>query len=83
MQSVFRFPVASDVSPECIREEDPIETAIARMRAGSFRRMPVVDSDGALIGLISLDDILDLLSEEFTEIGRLIREEGPASLAKP
>ena len=52
------------------------------MRAGAFRRLPVVDNDGKLVGLVSLDDILDLLSEEFNEIGRLLRNESPASLAE-
>jgi hypothetical protein len=34
------------------------------------------------MGVVSLDDILDLLSEEFAEIGRLVRKESPESLAK-
>lgn len=68
-------------APEAVHEETPIETALTRMRAGPYRRLPVVDSDGSLVGVVSLDDILDLLSEEFAEIGRLIRKEGPDSLA--
>ena len=35
-----------------------------------------------LVGLVSLDDILDLLSEGFAEIGRLMRNEAPSSLAE-
>ncbi len=65
-----------------VREDTPIETALAHMRAGPHRRLPVVDDDEKLVGLISLDDILDLLSEEFNEIGRLVRNESPASLAE-
>ncbi len=68
-------------SPKTVREETPIEEALALMRAGQFRRLPVVDAEGALVGLVSLDDILDLLAEEFREIGRLVQEEGPESLA--
>lgn len=67
--------------PATVREETPIEMAIQEMRQGPFRRLPVVDDDGCLVGLISLDDILDLLTEEFNEIGELLRREGPASLA--
>ena len=70
-------------APDCVREDTSIEHALSHMRAGPFRRLPVVDNDGKLVGLISLDDILDLLSEEFREIGRLVRHEGPASLAHP
>ena len=70
-------------APDCVDEDLPIETALSRMRAGPYRRLPVVDRDGKLVGLVSLDDILDLLSEEFNEIGRLVRNESPASLAAP
>jgi CBS domain-containing protein len=69
-------------APNAVREDTPIETALTQMRAGPFRRLPVIDDDGKLVGLITLDDILDLLSEEFREIGRLVRHESPAILAE-
>lgn len=68
-------------APDCVRETTPIETALSHMRATPCRRLPVVDDDGKLVGLVSLDDILDLLSEEFSEIGQLVRHESPTSLA--
>lgn len=67
--------------PETVYPETAIEDALRRMRGGAFRRVPVVDDDGRLVGLLSLDDILELLAEEFAEIGRLIHEEEPGSLA--
>ena len=70
-------------APDSVTEETPIEAALAHMRAGPFRRLPVVDEAGKLVGLVTLDDILELLSEEFTDIGRLVRQEGPAVLAEP
>lgn len=69
-------------APDSVCEDTPIENALSQMRAGPFRRLPVVDDEGKLVGLVSLDDVLDLLSEEFNEIGRLVRGEGPAGLAK-
>ena len=69
-------------APDSVLEETPVETALSHMRAGRFRRLPVIDLDGKLVGLISLDDILDLLTEEFNEIGQLLKREGPASLAE-
>ena len=69
-------------APESVCEDTAIEAALCRMRAGPYRRLPVVDNDGKLVGIVSLDDILDLLSEEFNEIGRLVRHESPASLAE-
>ena len=68
-------------TPDSVKESTPIESAIAAMRAGPHRRLPVVDDESKLIGLVSLDDILDLLSEEFVEIGKLIRKESPNALA--
>jgi CBS domain-containing protein len=67
--------------PRSVTESTPIETAIVEMRAGPYRRLPVVDEDGRLVGLVSLDDVLDLLSEEFQEIGKLLRSESPRAVA--
>ena len=46
-----------------------------------LRRLPVVDDKGELVGVISLDDILDLLAEEFNLIGELLRRENPTKLS--
>jgi CBS domain-containing protein len=60
-----------------VSEETSIEEALSLMRAGSFRRLPVVDIDGGLVGLLSLDDVLSLLAEEFTDIGQLLGKQTP------
>lgn len=70
-------------APDSVREETSIETALSHMRSGPFRRLPVVDEQGQLVGIISLNDILELLTEEFAEIGQLIRSERPDVLAEP
>lgn len=58
-----------------------IEDALRTMRSAHCRRIPVVDRGGRLTGLVSLDDVLELLSEEFQSIGRVIHDESPQSLA--
>ncbi|QDT28561.1 Hypoxic response protein 1 [Gimesia panareensis] len=68
--------------PFNVNEETSIEDALTKMRSGGFRRLPVVDQDGKLAGVLTLDDILELLCEEFTEIGKIIRKESPTSLAQ-
>ncbi len=70
------------IAPDSVQEDTPIESALARMRQGPYRRLPVVDAQGKLAGVVSLDDILELLSEEFAEIGRLLKNESPGSLAE-
>jgi len=38
--------------------EDEIHVALLTMREGRVRRLPVVDSDGKVVGVLSMDDIL-------------------------
>lgn len=67
--------------PETVREETPIEDALRIMRNGSFRRVPVVDRNDRLAGLLSLDDILHLLARDLARVGDLVERESPESLA--
>ena len=58
--------------PRTVSKDTPIELAISMMRSGGFRRMPVVGDCEKLIGVVSLDDVLSLLAEEFAAIGKLV-----------
>lgn len=58
-----------------IREEEGVWETLERMRDLGVRRMPVVDQDGALVGLVTLDDLLELLSETMENMTRLISGE--------
>ena len=40
------------------RTGEPVERALSAMRAGHVRRLPVVDSAGSVVGIISLTDII-------------------------
>lgn len=65
-----------------VDEHCPVEAALEAMRAGPYRRVPVVDKKGRLAGLLSIDDVIDLLADEFQSIRRLINKEGPGELAQ-
>jgi len=67
--------------PACVGEICDLERAVAIMRKGKFRRVPVVDPSNCLVGLITLDDLLIHLSEEFKQVGELIRSETPRAAA--
>ena len=69
------------VAPTSVHEDASLEDALHAMRVGPFRRLPVVNEHNELVGVVSLDDILDVLSRDFNEIGGLLRREGPESLA--
>lgn len=57
------------------RETDAIYDTLQHMRAKGIRRLPVVDSGGGLVGIVSVDDILDLLADELTALARLVSRE--------
>jgi CBS domain-containing protein len=63
--------------PRTISEDASIESALSLMRGGGFRRIPVVDHKKALVGVLSLDDVLALLAEEFGPIGQLVERKKP------
>jgi len=50
--------------PATLREEDSLIDVMRSMRRNGVRRVPVVTADKALVGLITLDDVLKILSEE-------------------
>lgn len=53
-------------------ETDSIWGTLQRMRARSIRRIPVVSGTGALVGILSADDLLELLSEELSSLAKII-----------
>jgi CBS domain-containing protein len=56
----------------CVHESTPIESALARMAGVHARRLAVVDDEERLVGILALDDVLELLAEEAATIGRLL-----------
>lgn len=58
--------------PVCAREATPIERALEIMASNCARRIVVTDDEDRLVGILSLDDLLELLVEEARSIGRLL-----------
>ena len=58
-----------------VAEEQGVFETIQQMRMSGVRRMPVVDRAGSLIGIISVDDLIQLLSDEMNELAKLIARE--------
>ena len=58
-----------------VKEGTGIFEAIQYMRGKGVRRLPVVNESGALVGILTLDDLLELLSEELFELAKLVRHE--------
>jgi CBS domain-containing protein len=69
--------VTDIMAPELatVLESEGVFEALRYMRNKGVRRMPVVDREGGLIGIITLDDLLSLLAEEMTELAKLVSHE--------
>jgi CBS domain-containing protein len=51
-------------SPATVHEDDALIDVMRAMRRNGVRRLPVVTADRALVGLITLDDVLRILADE-------------------
>jgi len=71
------FTVGDIMSPQLIsvqKSEGVFET-IRLMRDQGIRRIPVVNQEGGLEGIMAADDMLDLLAEEMTELAKVAPRE--------
>jgi CBS domain-containing protein len=62
-------------NPVVLNAADPLPTALQEMRRIGVRRMPVVGKLGELLGVLSIDDVLDALSAELGNLAGAIRNE--------
>ena len=53
---------------------DVLET-IEIMRFKGVRRVPVVDAEGRLAGIVTVDDLLGILADELSDIARIVARE--------
>ena len=58
-----------------VKESTGVFEAIEYMRAKGVRRLPVVNGSGGLVGILTLDDLLDLLAEEMQAVAKLVKYE--------
>ena len=58
-----------------LREDDDLLDSIGRMQHRGVRRAPVVDDHGVLVGILTVDDIIDLISEQLWGVTKLIGRE--------
>ncbi|MBI5436164.1 MAG: CBS domain-containing protein [Nitrosomonadales bacterium] len=58
-----------------VKDNTGVFEAIQYMRAKGVRRLPVVDDGGGLVGILALDDLLELLAEELLALAKLVKYE--------
>ncbi len=71
------FSVGDIMGPQLVsvRESEGVFETIRLMRAHGIRRIPVINQAGGLEGIVSADDILDLLAEEMAELAKVAPRE--------
>ena len=72
--------LASDVmsgEPFTVHEDASIYDALSATSDAGVRRVPVVDDDGALAGIVTFDDFLVLLASELGSLSAIVQAESP------
>jgi len=74
-RDLFCMSVEDVMTPDVftLNESCGIPEAVGRMSERGVRRAPVVDAEGSLVGIISIDDLLPRLSAELSALAELIR----------
>lgn len=58
-----------------VNESDDMFAAIDAMRTKGIRRLPVVNAKGGLVGILTLDDLLDVMAEDLLAFTKLVKRE--------
>jgi CBS domain-containing protein len=57
------------------RERDGLWETLRRMQSRGVRRIPVVDADGYLAGILTQDDVLEILVGELSDLVKIPERE--------
>lgn len=69
--------VGDIMTPELVtvREDEDLLQTVAIMRDKRVRRLPVIDKDGELAGIVSIDDLFEALTARMAEMARITGRE--------
>jgi CBS domain-containing protein len=56
-------------------ESENLYDALKKMQSHGIRRLPVVNDRGGLEGILTFDDVFELLSGELTDLAKLVGKE--------
>lgn len=59
-------------NPLVIGEDEPIDGAIAHLRARGVRRAPVISQQGTVVGLISVDDLFAHVAHKLIDMAETV-----------
>ncbi|PLX87422.1 MAG: CBS domain-containing protein [Desulfuromonas sp.] len=58
-----------------VTEQDDIMETVEKMRGWGVRRLPVVNSEGAIVGIFAADDMIELIAELLASVAKLVSVE--------
>jgi CBS domain-containing protein len=53
-------------------DDEPVEAVLAKLKRHQIRRMPIVDREGVLQGVLTLDDIVDWIREQMDDASAVL-----------
>ena len=71
---------AADVMSEDLvagAQDSSVHDAIRQLSDAGIRRLPIVDEENTLVGIVTLDDIIVLLGEELQDSTEIIKHQSP------
>ncbi|MCI0411771.1 CBS domain-containing protein [bacterium] len=71
--STTKVSEAMTLDPVCCKEEEPLENALEKMSTYQVRRLPVVDNQGLIVGIIAQADIATRI-EDPEVAGEVVQE---------
>ncbi len=61
--------------PVTVRERASLDSALKKMKEHGIRRLPVVNNAGGLEGILTFDDIVEVMSDELVNLTGLVLKE--------
>lgn len=58
-------------------DDEPVEAVLAKLKRHQIRRMPIVDREGVLQGVLTLDDIVEWIREQIDDASAVLQAAMP------
>lgn len=73
--SSLRLEEVMTRAPATVSEDSDVLEVLETMRSTGARRMPVLGADGALMGILALDDVLAWLGRQMSAVGAVVTDD--------
>lgn len=76
-QNIANLKVADAMNTDLleVRTTDGIQDTLEAMAEKGVRRAPVVNEQGKLVGLVTADDVIKVLADEFSKLSEIVHQQ--------